>query len=132
MPLQDFRKNSVRNNIEQNTARMNIKQQEKKAEEIRSGYAQINRDQAEIKRQVMEIRQDHDRIARELENSKQDEKELESLLRQSSQNWMNGKKKRRKSPGSRRNPIFSHPLIEQKEKFDQENLSRLKAEITAL
>ena len=27
--------------IEQNTARMNIKQQEKKAEEIRSGYAQI-------------------------------------------------------------------------------------------
>ena len=30
--------------IEQNTARMNIKQQEKKAEEIRSGYAQINRD----------------------------------------------------------------------------------------
>ena len=86
--------------IEQNTARMNIKQQEKKAEEIRSGYAQINRDQAEIKRQVMEIRQDHDRIARELENSKQDEKELESLLRQSSQNWMNGKKKRRKSPGS--------------------------------
>lgn len=86
--------------IEQNTARMNIKQQEKKAEEIRSGYAQINRDQAEIKRQVMEIRQDHDRIARNWRIQSRMRKNWRVLLRQSSQNWMNGKKKRRKSPGS--------------------------------
>ena len=56
--------------------------QEKKAEEIRSGYDQINRDQAEIKRQVQEIRLDHDRIAQELESSKQDEQELESFIQE--------------------------------------------------
>ena len=111
--------------IEQNTARMNIKQQEKKAEEIRSGYAQINRDQAEIKRQVMEIRQDHDRIARELENSKQDEKELEQS---ELDEWKEEEKKITRELEEIR---LQSSALEQKEKFDQENLSRLKAEITA-
>ena len=94
--IAEFQEKLRQHYIEQNTAKMNIAQQEKKAEEIRSGYDRINRDQAEIKRQVQEIRLDHDRIAQELESSKQDEQELESLYRRQkqSQNWMNGKKKR--------------------------------------
>ena len=117
--------------IEQNTARMNIKQQEKKAEEIRSGYAQINRDQAEIKRQVMEIRQDHDRIARELENSKQDEKELESFIEAKQSKLDEWKEEEKKITRELEEIRLQSSALEQKEKFDQENLSRLKAEITA-
>ena len=117
--------------IEQNTARMNIKQQEKKAEEIRSGYAQINRDQAEIKRQVMEIRQDHDRIARELENSKQDEKELESFIEAKQSELDEWKEEEKKITRELEEIRLQSSALEQKEKFDQENLSRLKAEITA-
>ena len=118
--------------IEQNTARMNIKQQEKKAEEIRSGYAQINRDQAEIKRQVMEIRQDHDRIARELENSKQDEKELESFIEAKQSELDEWKEEEKKITRELEEIRLQSSALEQKEKFDQENLSRLKAEITAV
>ena len=117
--------------IEQNTARMNIKQQEKKAEEIRSGYAQINRDQAEIKRQVMEIRQDHDRIARELENSKQDEKELESFIEAKQSELDEWKEEEKKITRELEEIRLQSSALEQKEKFGQENLSRLKAEITA-
>ena len=112
--------------IEQNTARMNIKQQEKKAEEIRSGYAQINRDQAEIKRQVMEIRQDHDRIARELENSKQDEKELESFIEAKQSELDEWKEEEKKITRELEEIRLQSSALEQKEKFDQENLSRLK------
>ena len=68
--IADFQEKLRQQYIEQNTAQMNIAQQEQKAEEIRSGYEQINRDQAEIRRQVQEIRQDHERIAQELESSK--------------------------------------------------------------
>ena len=117
--------------IEQNTARMNIKQQEKKAEEIRSGYAQINRDQAEIKRQVMEIRQDHDRIARELESSKQDEKELESFIEAKQSELDEWKEEEKKITRELEEIRLQSSALEQKEKFDQENLSRLKSEITA-
>ena len=63
--IAEFQEKLRQHYIDQNTAKMNIAQQEKKAEEIRSGYDQINRDQAEIKRQVQEIRLDHDRIAQE-------------------------------------------------------------------
>ena len=118
--------------IEQNTARMNIQQQEKKAEEIRSGYAQINRDQAEIKRQVMEIRQDHDRIAQELENSRQDEKELESFIETKQSELDEWKEEEGKISRELEEIRLQSSSLDQKTKFDQENLSRLRAEITAL
>ena len=39
--IAEFQEKLRQKYIEQNTARMNIKQQEKKAEEIRSGYDQL-------------------------------------------------------------------------------------------
>ena len=117
--------------IEQNTARMNIKQQEKKAEEIRSGYAQINRDQAEIKRQVMEIRQDHERIVQELKSSDQDEKELESFIETKQSELDEWKEEEGKISRELEEIRLQLAALDQKEKFDQENLSRLKSEIIA-
>ena len=78
--IADFQDKLRQQYIEQNTAKMNIAQQEEKAEEIRGGYEQINRDKEQIRRQMLEIRQDHEQIARELESSRQDEQELESFI----------------------------------------------------
>ena len=126
--MQNFRRNSARNI----SSRINIKQQEKKAEEIRSGYDQINRDQAEIKRQVMEIRQDHERITQELESSKQDEKELESFIETKQSELDEWKEEEGKVSKGLEEIRLQSSTLDQKEKFDQENLSRLRSEVKAL
>ncbi|MGN8804264.1 MULTISPECIES: chromosome segregation protein SMC [unclassified Blautia] len=130
--IAEFQEKLRQKYIEQNTARMNIKQQEKKAEEIRSGYDQINRDQAEIKRQVMEIRQDHERIAQELESSKQDEKELESFIETKQSELDEWKEEEGKVSKGLEEIRLQSSTLDQKEKFDQENLSRLRSEVKAL
>lgn len=118
--------------IEQNTAKMNITQQEEKAEEIRSGYDRIHIDQAQIKRQVTEIRQDHERIAKELEASLKDEQELESFIQEKQSELDEWKDEESKISKILEEIRLQTSSFEQKDKFDQENLTRLQTEIKAL
>ena len=99
-PLQICRKKLRQQYVAQNTAKMNINQVEAKTKEIQAGYGEIQREQMEIRRQIEEAEADHSKIAEELKLLSRMRKNWRVLLRQSSQNWMNGKKKRRKSPGS--------------------------------
>ena len=66
--------------IQQNTARLNIEQLEKKAEEIRGGYTRIEREQEEIRLQARDMQADNIKITQELEASKRDEEELETFI----------------------------------------------------
>ena len=130
--IADFQEKLRQQYIEQNTAQMNIAQQEQKAEEIRSGYEQINRDQAEIRRQVQEIRQDHERIAQELESSKQDEAELESYIEEKQSELDEWKEEEGTISRELEEIRLQTSTLEQKDSFDQENLSRLLKETKAL
>ena len=117
--IADFQEKLRQQYIEQNTAQMNIAQQEQKAEEIRSGYEQINRDQAEIRRQVQE-------------SSKQDEAELESYIEEK-QSELDEWKEEEGTISRELEEIRLHTsTLEQKDSFDQENLSRLLKETKAL
>ena len=127
--IADFQEKLRQQYVEQNTAKMNISQLKVKAEEIRKGYEQINRDQAEIKRQVQEIRRDHEMITRELESSKTDEQELETFIetrQKELDEWRNEEGRVTKSLEEIR---LEAAGLEQKEKFGQENLSRLISEM---
>lgn len=130
--IADFQEKLRLQYVEQNTAKMEINQLLQKAEEIKSGYARISRDQEEIKRQVTEIRQDHERILQELETSKQDEKELEEFIetrQKELDEWRNEEGRISQFLSEIR---LEASALEQKEQFGQENLTRILSEIKAL
>ena len=80
----------------------------------------------------MEIRQDHERIAQELESSKQDEKELESFIETKQSELDEWKEEEGKVSKGLEEIRLQSSTLDQKEKFDQENLSRLRSEVKAL
>ena len=130
--IADFQDKLRQQYIEQNTAKMNIAQQEEKAEEIRGGYEQINRDKEQIRRQMLEIRQDHEQIARELENSRQDEQELESFIEEKQAELDQWKEEETKLTRELEEIRLQASSLDQKNQFDQENLNRLNSETQTL
>ena len=130
--IADFQDKLRQQYIEQNTAKMNIAQQEEKAEEIRGGYEQINRDKEQIRRQMLEIRQDHEQIARELESSRQDEQELESFIEEKQAELDQWKEEETKLTRELEEIRLQASSLDQKNQFDQENLNRLNSETQTL
>ena len=130
--IADFQDKLRQQYIEQNTAKMNIAQQEEKAEEIRGGYEQINRDKEQIRRQMLEIRQDHEQIARELESSRQDEQELESFIEEKQTELDQWKEEETKLTRELEEIRLQASSLDQKNQFDQENLNRLNSETQTL
>ena len=130
--IADFQDKLRQQYIEQNTAKMNIAQQEEKAEEIRGGYEQINRDKEQIRRQMLEIRQDHEQIARELESSHQDEQELESFIEEKQAELDQWKEEETKLTRELEEIRLQASSLDQKNQFDQENLNRLNLETQTL
>ena len=130
--IADFQDKLRQQYIEQNTAKMNIAQQEEKAEEIRGGYEQINRDKEQIRRQMLEIRQDHEQIARELESSRQDEQELESFIEEKQAELDQWKEEETKLTRELEEIRLQASSLDQKNLFDQENLNRLNSETQTL
>ena len=130
--IADFQDKLRQQYIEQNTAKMNIAQQEEKAEEIRGGYEQINRDKEQIRRQMLEIRQDHEQIARELESSRQDEQELESFIEEKQAELDQWKEEETKLTRELEEIRLQASSLDQKNRFDQENLNRLNSETQTL
>ena len=130
--IADFQDKLRQQYIEQNTAKMNIAQQEEKAEEIRGGYEQINRDKEQIRRQMLEIRQDHEQIARELESSRQDEQELESFIEEKQAELDQWKEEETKLTRELEKIRLQASSLDQKNRFDQENLNRLNSETQTL
>ena len=117
--------------IEQNTAKMNLEQLQKKEEEIQKNYRQIDRDQDELRKQASEIRQDHKNIARELEDSQKDEKELETFIETKQKELDEWKTEETAKQKKMEQIRLDSSTLEQQEHFLQENLSRLKSEIEA-
>ena len=130
--IADFQDKLRQQYIEQNTAKMNIAQQEEKAEEIRGGYEQINRDKEQIRRQMLEIRQDHEQIARELESSRQDEQELESFIEEKQAELDQWKEEETKLTRELEEIRLQASSLDQKNRFDQKNLNRLNSETQTL
>ena len=130
--IADFQDKLRQQYIEQNTAKMNIAQQEEKAEEIRGGYEQINRDKEQIRRQMLEIRQDHEQIARELESSRQDEQELESFIEEKQAELDQWKEEETELTRELEEIRLQASSLDQKNQFDQENLNRLNSETQTL
>ena len=130
--IADFQDKLRQQYIEQNTAKMNIAQQEEKAEEIRGGYEQINRDKEQIRRQMLEIRQDHEQIAKELESSRQDEQELESFIEEKQAELDQWKEEETKLTRELEEIRLQASSLDQKNQFDQENLNRLNSETQTL
>ena len=130
--IADFQDKLRQQYIEQNTAKMNIAQQEEKAEEIRGGYEQINRDKEQIRRQMLEIRQDHEQIARELESSRQDEQELESFIEEKQAELDQWKEEETKLTRELEEIRLQASSLDQKNQFDQENMNRLNSETQTL
>ena len=117
--------------IEQNTAKMNLEQLQKKEEEIQRNYRQIDRDQDELRRQAYEIREDHRNIAKELEESRKDEKELETFIetrQKELDEWKSEETAKQKKLEQIR---LDSQALEQQEHFLQENLNRLRTETEA-
>ena len=117
--------------VEQNTAKLNLEQLQKKEEEIQKTYHQIDRDQDELRRQALEIREDHQNIAKELEASQKDEKELETFIETKQKEldeWKEEETARQKKLEQIRLDCAS---LEQQKHFLQENLNRLETEIQA-
>lgn len=117
--------------VEQNTAKLNLEQLQKKEEEIQKTYRQIDRDQDELRRQALEIREDHQNIAKELEASQKDEKELETFIETKQKEldeWKEEETARQKKLEQIRLDCAS---LEQQKHFLQENLNRLETEIQA-
>ena len=130
--IADFQDKLRQQYIEQNTAKMNIAQQEEKAEEIRGGYEQINRDKEQIRRQMLEIRQDHEQIAKELESSRQDEQELESFIEEKQAELDQWKEEETTLTRELEEIRLQASSLDQKNQFDQENLNRLNSETQTL
>ena len=130
--IADFQDKLRQQYIEQNTAKMNIAQQEEKAEEIRGGYEQINRDKEQIRCQMLEIRQDHEQITRELESSRQDEQELESFIEEKQAELDQWKEEETKLTRELEEIRLQASSLDQKNRFDQENLNRLNSETQTL
>ena len=130
--IADFQDKLRQQYIEQNTAKMNIAQQEEKAEEIRGGYEQINRDKEQIRCQMLEIRQDHEQIARELESSRQDEQELESFIEEKQAELDQWKEEETKLTRELEEIRLQASSLDQKNQFDQENMNRLNSETQTL
>lgn len=117
--------------VEQNTAKLNLEQLQKKEEEIQKNYRQIDRDQDELRRQALEIREDHQNIAKELEASQKDEKELETFIETKQKEldeWKEEETARQKKLEQIR---LDCAALEQQKHFLQENLNRLETEIRA-
>ena len=117
--------------IQQNTARLNIEQLEKKAEEIRGGYTRIEREQEEIRLQARNMQADNIKITQELEASKRDEEELETFIetrQKELEDWKDEAETSEKLEKIRLDASAS----QQKESFIKENLRRLKEEVEVL
>ena len=133
MRIADFQDKLRQQYIEQNTAKMNIAQQEEKAEEIRGGYEQINRDKEQIRLpdagKSVRIMQP---IARELESSRQDEQELESFIEEKQAELDQWKEEETKLTRELEEIRLQASSLDQKNRFDQENLNRLNSETQTL
>ena len=117
--------------IEQNTAKMNLEQLQKKEEEIQRNYRQIDRDQDELRRQAYEIREDHRNIAKELEESRKDEKELETFIETRQKELDEWKAEETAKQKKLEQIRLDSQALEQQEHFLQENLNRLRTETEA-
>ena len=95
--------------IQQNTARLNIEQLEKKAEEIRGGYTRIEREQEEIRLQARDMQADNIKITQELEASKRDEEELETFIENPAEGaGRTGKRTKRRPQRSWKRSVLTH------------------------
>ena len=118
--------------IQQNTARLNIEQLEKKAEEIRGGYTRIEREQEEIRLQARDMQADNIKITQELEASKRDEEELETFIETRQKELEDWKKDEAETSEKLERIRLDASASQQKESFIKENLRRLKEEIEVL
>ena len=118
--------------IQQNTARLNIEQLEKKAEEIRGGYTRIEREQEEIRLQARDMQADNIKITQELEASKRDEEELETFIETRQKELEDWKKDEAETSEKLERIRLDASASQQKENFIKENLRRLKEEIEVL
>ena len=95
--------------IQQNTARLNIEQLEKKRREIRGGYTRIEREQEEIRLQARDMQADNIKITQELEASKGMRKSWKRLSRPGRRSWRDWKKDRsRRLQRSWKGSVLTH------------------------
>ena len=81
---------------------------------------------------MLEIRQDHEQIARELESSRQDEQELESFIEEKQAELDQWKEEETKLTRELEEIRLQASSLDQKNRFDQENLNRLNSETQTL
>ena len=129
--IADFQQKLRQQDVEQNTAKMNLEQLKEKEGEIQNSYRQIDREQEELRHQAGEIRQDHSSIARELEDSQKDEKELETFIETKQKELEEWKAEETEKTHELEKIRLEESSLEQQNQFLQENLSRLNSEIAA-
>ena len=126
--IADFQEKLRQQYVDQNTARMNLKQMDEKTANIQKNYHQIDREKEELRRQAGEIRADHSTIAKELEESQRDEKELETFIetkQKELEDWRAEEASKQKELEQIR---LDEAGLSQQEHYLQENLIRLLGE----
>ena len=129
--IADFQEKLRQQYVDQNTARMNLKQMDEKTANIQKNYHQIDREKEELRRQAGEIRADHSTIAKELEESQRDEKELETFIetkQKELEDWRAEEASKQKELEQIR---LDEAGLSQQEHYLQENLIRLLGEMEA-
>lgn len=114
--------------LQQNTEKMNISQAEAKIREIRAGYSQLKNESREIETQIREIKENSTSIQEEMDLSSRKEKEQEMLAAEN-QSLLEEYQQEEAQLNRRISQIqMEYTALEEKRKFEQENIRRIKTE----
>ena len=118
--------------LDLNTAQMNIRQAEERTREIQSGFSQLKGESAEIESQIREIDEFRTALQQEMKTLKSSEKD--SMQTALSQETLLEQQREQESELSRRleELHLKRSELSQKLSFQQENLDRIRREISSL
>lgn len=116
--------------IAQNTARLNLIKAQERIDETVHGVDDLKAEQAEIEKQIGEIKEQQGQIDRQLEDSAKEEKSLEAQITEK-QGTLEGKREEESTHAA----AVAEQDVEvekalQKQEFEQQNLDRLKEEMS--
>ncbi|MDO4519201.1 MAG: chromosome segregation protein SMC [Eubacteriales bacterium] len=130
--LEEFKEKLRQLAVDQNTARLGVRQQEARIKEIQHSYDRVRVEQSEIRTQVEDVKADHQKIEDELKASQNDEKELETFIETRQAELEELEIREDEALQALEEMRLEEQSLSQKEAFANENLTRIQTEIENL
>ncbi len=116
--------------IAQNTARLNLIKAQERIDETMHGVDDLKAEQAEIEKQISEIKEQQEEISQQLEDSAKEEKILEAQITEKQEKLEGRREEEAVHAAAVAEQDVEVEKALQKQEFEQQNLERLKEELS--